>query len=507
MRMGKTMVKGGLLLLCLTLVGSQLTAFDFSSVENKITDFTLDNGMKFIVLEDRSAPVVSFVLLADVGASDDPKGYGGLAHVFEHLAFKGTEEIGTTNFKAESKALEKLDMAYNEFRAEEKKGQFADSALLAQLKARFEKAQEASDSLVAMNEYPVIVDREGGVGLNAGTGYDQTSYYCSYPSNKVELWFAMESQRFRKPVMRQFYKERDVIMEERRSLVESSPIGRMLEDFLGASYLVHPYGDALGGHMSDLRNIDKPTANAFFNKYYVASNLMVGIVGDVDPAQIRTLAEKYFGMLPKAPEPDRVLTVEPQQAAERRVIIPDKSQPYLLMGYHRPAGTDPDDPVYNALADYLGQGRTSLLYTSLVKQKKLATNVSAFGSFPGSKYACQFGVFVAPAKGISAAECETETLAQIERLKNELIPNEDLDKIKARAKAAFVEQLSSRIGMAQTLTLYQNFYGDWHQLFRSLDKINAITPEDMQRVAKACLTSGNYTVAYIVTTDEQTGGK
>lgn len=482
--------------------GGNLSGFDFSTIERDISDFTLPNGLKFIVLEDHSAPVISFVTLVDVGGADDPKGYDGLAHVFEHMAFKGTDEVGTKDYKAESKALDKLDQIYNEYRAEEKKGRLADSVKLADLKAKFEAAQQTAEDLVEMNEYSVIVDREGGVGLNAGTGYDQTMYYSSFPSNKVELWFALESQRFATPVLRQFYKEKEVIKEERRMGVESSPVGRLVEEFLGLAFKAHPYGISLVGPMSDIHNMNKKTALEFYKKYYVPSNMMIALVGDVTPEQVEKLANEYFGSLPASPKPDRVITAEAKQNAERRVAVFDKSQPFLLIGFHRPDVTHPDDPVYDAIADYLGQGRTSLLYKDLVKEKKIATSVSAFSSFPGNKYGSEFGIFIVPAKGVTAQDCEADVYAQIDKMVNEPIPQEELDKIKARAKASFVNQLSSRSGMASQLVSYQNFFGDWREMFKSLDNINAVTVEDVQRVAKECFSRENRTVAYIETTEE-----
>lgn len=486
----------------LGVAGWHILGFSFDTIESQIHDFTLDNGMKFIVMEDHSAPVVSFITLADVGGADDPKGFAGLAHVFEHMAFKGTAEIGSKDFAKESKALEKLDTAYAHLRAEEMKGMQADSAKEAALQTTFDADQKSADSLVANNEYSVIVEREGGVGLNAGTAYDQTMYYSSFPSNKLELWFAMESQRFANPVLRQFYKEKEVIKEERRMTVESSPVGRLVEEFLGAAFKAHPYGMTLIGPMSDINNIDKHEAMKFYRKYYAASNLIVGIVGDVKLDDVKKLAQKYFGPLPKVPAPGRVQTVEPKQNAEREVIVFDQSQPFLIMGYHRPSYTDPDDAVYDAIADYLGQGRTSLLYTDMVKEKKIATSTSAFSSFPGGKYPNLFGIFIVPAKGVDAPTCEAEVLANIKKLKETTISTEELNKIKARAKSNFINQLSSRSGIAGQLTLYQNLFGDWRAMFETLDKINAVTPEDMRRVANDCFTKGNLTVAYIQTTDD-----
>lgn len=475
--------------------------FDFSEMENKVTAFTLDNGMRFLVLEDHSAPVVAFAISADVGGASDPKERTGLSHMFEHLAFKGTTEIGTKDYKAEKKTMARLDTLYIRLRAEHQKLN-VDSVKVAALNDTIKIVQAECDKLVEMNEFSNYVEQEGGVGLNAGTGYDNTTYYYSFPSNRLELWFYLESSRFLDPVFRDFYKEREVIKEERRMRLESNPIGRLVDEFGHAAFRAHPYGYALVGQMSEIDNYTPEAAMAFFKKNYVPSNMVAAMVGDVNPTEAKILAQKYFGRLPKAPKPEGVQIKEPEQMAERLVIMPDKSQPVLLIGYHRPSVTNSDDASLQALADYLGGGRTSLLYKNLVKEKKLATQASAFPAYPGAKYPSEFGIFVIPAKGITAEQCETEVLAEVEKLKKDPIPEEELVKIKARAKANLVRGMSSRAGLADALTSAELLYGDWREVFKGLDKINAVTTADIQRVANAYFTRTNRTVAYIETVKE-----
>ncbi len=483
------------------LAAPKANAFDITSIEQRVTEFALPNGLRVIVLEDHTAPVVSCVTWADVGDADDPKGATGLAHVFEHMAFKGTSEIGTNNAKSEAKALEAVDAAFGKWRTETLKAHLADTALIRAYREEMLKAQEAAGAFVVTNEFGKIVEENGGVGLNAGTGYDQTVYFFSLPSNRVELWFALESSRFHDPVIREFYKEVDVVKEERRMRIESSPFGKLMEEFLGVAFKAHPYGVSGVGHMSDLNMLTREEAIKFFKTYYGPSNLVICIAGDVQVEQIKKLSETYFGRLKSAPKPQRLSTVEPPQLGERRVEVEDASQPILMIGYHRPAETHADNAALSAMADILGQGRTSRIYKRLVKQDKIAVQAGAFPSFPASKYPNLFMAYAIPSPGVTAADCEKVILEEIEKFKNELLTADELSQIKARKKAELVNQLNSLQGMAIQLVGYETAYGDWRHLFKELDLINAVTAEDIQRVAKEVLTGTNRTVGSVRTTE------
>ncbi|MFQ6008241.1 MAG: M16 family metallopeptidase, partial [Candidatus Zixiibacteriota bacterium] len=419
--------------------------------------------------------------------------------MFEHMAFKGTTTLGTKDIDKELKLIRVEDSLFMELRAERNKGRMADSAKIAALEAAYEEAREASYQLVVPNAFGNIVEREGGEGLNAGTGADFTVYFMNFPSNRVELWMALESERFLNPVLREMYKERDVVAEERRMRTESNPIGRLIEEFLAIAYKAHPYGVAGVGHMSDIQYYSRQEAEAFFHKYYGPSNLIVAIVGDVKPNEVKKLAEKYWERIPYRPAPERIATVEPEQLGERRTVLEDPSQPFYIAGWHVPEGTHPDRPALDALIDYLGQGRTSLLYKNLVKEKKIAMQVGAFVGLPGDKYPTLLAVYAMPSSGHTNEECETEIFKEVDKLKNELIPEEEVAKIKSRAKAKLINQLDSNQGLAFQLAAFQMYWGDWRELFKELDRINAVTAEDIQRVAQKYLTKKNRVVGMINT--------
>jgi len=475
-------------------------AQDLAEFERRMTEFTLDNGLKFLVLERHTAPVVSFHTYADVGAVDEVRGITGLAHLFEHMAFKGTKTIGTTNYEAEAQAMARADQAFLALKAERRKGDKADKQRLQQLQQQFEQAQQQAQKYIVHDEFEQLLTRAGAAGFNAYTSQDATRYVVSLPANKVELWMLTESDRFANPVLREFYKEKNVVMEERRLSVETRPIGRLFEEFLAVAYKAHPYGDPVIGHMSDLQTLTRPEAEAFFHKYYAPSNLTIAIVGDVDPQQIRRLAEKYFGPIASGPKPEPVETVEPPQPGPRRVVVEDPAQPFVLIGYHKPSINHPDNAVFDAITDIMGTGRTSRLYKSLVKEKKIAIAASAFQGMPGVKYPGLFLFYAVPAKGCSNAECEQAIYDEIEKLKQQPVSQRELEKAKTRARADLIRSLDSNSGLAAALAFYEVVTGDWRNLFKQLERIEQVTVEDIQRVASEYFTRKNRTVGLIETT-------
>lgn len=479
------------------------TEFDFSTLEKSVFEHTLANGLKIIVLPRHDAPVVSLVTWVDVGGADDPKEYSGQAHMLEHMAFKGTVSIGSRDLKKETGLMVDEDRIFERLRSERLKGRLADPEKIKMLTEQMNKAIENAYAMIEPNAFANILQSEGGSGLNAFTSRDQTAYIISMPSNKLELWMAMESERFFEPVFREMYREREVVTEERRMTVENSPMGKLVEEFLSTAYKAHPYGIPLIGHMSDIQNYSREATSRFFKKYYIPSNMTIALVGDVKPDTVVKMAEKYWGRIQKRPEPPRIATVEPPQNGERRLIINDRAQPAMIIGWHIPAETHADMPALAAFVDILGQGRTSRLYRRMVRDEKAAVSVSAFAGWPGSKYPSLGVVFCYPAPGKSNTECEKMIYEEIEKLQTQLLTDEDLEKVKARAMAGFIRGLDDNMGLAQQLATYQQIWGDWRQIFRELERINKVTPQDVQRVANKYFMANNRTVACLETTIEQ----
>lgn len=480
----------------LLLLPALLAAQSLQDFEKKVTRFTLPNGLTFLVIERHDAPVVSFHTYVDVGSVDDPTGRTGLAHMFEHMAFKGTPTIGTKDWAQEKKALDQIEAVYDLLEAEQNKGHRADPKKIEAIKADLKGAIDKAESLVVVNEFDQVVESNGGVGMNADTSEDHTEFFYSLPSNRLELWYLLESERFLNPVFREFYKERDVVREERRMRTESSPVGKLVEVMLSTAFEAHPYKNSPIGWASDIESFRRTEAEAFYKRYYVPSNITIGIAGDVNPAQAKALAEKYFGRLPKGSESPRVRTVEPVQVGEKRAGVASPAQPFLLIGYKRPDQYSPDDAALDVLNDILSDGRTGIIYKEMVRDSKIALGAESIPGFPGGKYPPLFLFFVAPSTGHSIEENEKAIYGIVERLKTQPIDAESLQRVKTKLRASLIRKLDSNSGLANELATYEANFGDWRKLFTQLDDYNKVTTDDVMRVAKTYLTQDTRTVSY-----------
>ena len=484
-------------LLAISQLAVPVSAQDMASFEKRTTVKVLPNGLTLIICERPEAPVFSYYTLVNAGSADDPQGQSGLAHMFEHMAFKGTTEIGTTNYAAEKLALVKVEQAHDAYDAEFRKQVGQTPAKLAALKKSFDDAQVAAQKFVIPNAFPQIAEQNGAEGLNASTSEDKTDYFWNMPSNRLELWAYLESGRIGHPVEREFYKERDVVQEERRMRIDSSPTGRMVEQFLATAYVAHPYGRSGVGWESDISQVSATEAEAFHKKYYVPSNIVIAVVGDLKAATTMPMLVRYFGAIPTGPKPAPMTTLEPQQFAEKSVVIKDAAQPFYLEGYHRPDYRSPDASTYDAITDVFSNGRTARLYRALVRDQKIAAAAQGFSGFPGDKYPGLFAVYAVPLPGHTDDEMRDAIHKELDRLKSEDVSDLELEKFKSRAKADRLRGLADNGGLATQLAEYQTRFGDWREMFREIAKIDAVTKADIRRVANQTFVEANRTSARI----------
>ncbi len=469
----------------------------WESIADRVVKKTLPNGLRILMLDRGEAPVVSFHTYVDVGSVDEHVGITGVAHMFEHMAFKGSSRIGTKDWDKEKELLATEEAAYQAWR-EAKRGK--DEKDIAAKEASFRAATKELAKWIEGEAFSTVIEKAGGVGLNASTSVDATQYFYSLPANKVELWAWLESERFADPVLREFYKERDVVKEERRMRTESSPQGQLVEAILASAFLAHPYGQPTIGYMSDLDSLSRAEAERFYQEHYSPEKTVVAVVGKIDANTIFPMLEKYFSRIPENNASQRVVTIEPEQRGEKRVRIETPANPIIVLGFHRPAWDHVDDPVLDHVSEILGSGRFSRLYKRLVKQDQIAVQVSTSSNFPGGKYPSLFAVFAIPTPDHSVEECETAIWEEIEKLATDGPNSDEMEGVKRRAKARFLGGLDSNAGLARSLSRYEALAGDFHALFEQTARIEKVSVEDVKRATKQYFIKKNCTVGTLVKT-------
>jgi len=478
------------------LLGTALWGQNLKQFEKKVTEFTLANGLHFIVVERHDAPVISFHTRVNAGSLNDPAGATGLAYMFERMAFKGTETIGTADWVSEKKALDAVEDVYDRLQAERNKGPRADQERLDLLDLQLRTAINWAQGFVRPNEFIAILEANGAMELHAATSYDHTDYLCSLPSNRIELWFLMESQRFLAPVFREFYKERDAVLEDQRTRAQSNPVNLMQQEFLAAAFEAHPYRNPEMGWPSDVASLRNTDARTFFEKYFTASNMTIAMVGDVAPDEARRLAERYFGPMPARPAPPLPHTVEPSQHGTKRIQIQLPGQPLLVCGYKRPDRLDPDDPALRVMGLILAGGHTGMLYKELVENQRIALDAQALAAFPGSGYPSLFTMSLTLGKERTMEEVEKALDGLVLRFQAEKVDDETLNRARNKARAGLIALLDSNRGLATELPAYYSTYGDWRKLFTSIGDVNKVTADDVQRVARKYLAASQRTAIY-----------
>jgi len=469
-----------------------------AGLAERVVEHRLPNGLHLLMVERHQTPVVSCTIAYKVGGVNERPGITGVAHLYEHLAFKGTRSLGTKDYRRESVILQQMDRAWSGLRKERNKGPNADRDKLAAHQKRLQDLERESEKYVIPNEIGQIYEQNGAVGLNATTGKDLTRYVVSLPANRLELWAAIESDRMAHAVLREFYKEKNVVLEERRLRYENSPSGRLYEAFLSAAFSAHPYGMPVIGWTSDLEALSRAQTEAFFRTYYGPGNAVIAIVGDIDPPETIRLVERYFGTIPAQPPPPAVVTIEPGQAGERRVEVEFEAEPAVLIGYHRPALDHPDDAVFDVIDSLLSGGRSSRLYKTLVTEKQLAVNASTSTGVPGARYPNLFMIQATPRAPHTPGELETAIDAELDRLKTDPAQPRELQKVLNNLDADLIRSLDSNSGLASQLSYFQAVAGTWRYLLENRERIARVTAEDVSRVARQYFVKGNRVVATLV---------
>jgi len=463
-------------------------------LSQRAKSFTLANGMTFWVYERHQIPTFFGIYMARTGSADERPGETGLAHFIEHLSKKGTPVIGTRDYQAELPILAEMDRVGNQLTAELDKGASADAARVAGLRKELADLQEKHARYAVKEEYNQIYSENGGRGRNASTGPDTTQYFISLPANRLELWFLMESEKLKNLVMREFYSERDVICEERRMAVDNNPSGDLFEQFLNAAFMVHPYRHEVIGYMHDIQTFTKERAQGFFRRNYVPNNLMAALVGDVRFDEVKRLATKYFGDIPRGDEPPRMPDFEPAQDAERRVTVWRDAEPELLIGFHTPGGESRDGLVLKMIELVLNAGDSARLSRDLVTRRQLAVSVTASADAIGRRYPSLFLLAGTPRHPHTAAELENEFYAHLERLKTEPVSEAELRRAINQAAAGLMNGMDRNMVLAFRILSNALLSHDVDVESKRVEQLKTVTPAEIGAVARKYFVAANRTV-------------
>ena len=481
--------------------------------EVKGEEHVLPNGMKLVLVYRPGEPSVAAGWAAKVGSANERTGITGISHLFEHMMFKGTMTIGSKDPKRDLEIMAEQEKLRDEMRAEESKmraawrrGEIDDltkpenrTARYKELEAKFDTLVKEQRELLVKNEFDRVYTKNGASGMNAFTSNDMTCYFITVPKNKLELWFWMESDRLKDPVFREFYAERDVVYEERRLRVESTPTGKLDEAFDSIFWHSTPYTWPVIGYASDVANITKQQADDYFATYYAPNNLTAFLVGDFDKAEALKLANEYFGRIPRGRvAPPEVITLPPKWEYDVRFEGEADTNPTAEVRWHTVPFQHKDSYALAVLAELLN-GRTGRLYKSMVlPADAVATQATAsHNPFIGpAKYAGSFVVGAEAKEGKTPAELEAKVLGEVEKLRKEPVGVDELQKVKNNIAANSFRRLSSNFPILVQL-LVSEAYGDWTELNSGPKKLEAVTAADVQRVAQKYLVKENQATALV----------
>jgi predicted Zn-dependent peptidase len=462
---------------------------DFAGFRERVSEFTLDNGFHFVVFERHEAPVVSFHTYVGAGFAFGPP---GLAQLFQRLAFKGTEEIGTVGWAAEKNALEKVEEAYDRLEKERaaRTGQHSGVSIHGpQLNIAIQRA----DAYVVPNAAPALLERNGAAAFRAATGADAIEYSYRLPSNRAELWFLLESERFRSPMFREFYKERDALIEELRARDKTNSQARLLEAVLATAFAGRPYGKGAAGSLDLVANLRARDAARFFKTYFAPSNVTFAIAGDMNPEQAKRLAQQYFGGIPAGAAPTAAAALETAEREPRQVARVE-GDPLLCVAYRRPGGDDRDDPVFDVIWAMMSPG--GILEDELVRGRRIAVAASARPSLPGAKFENLFAFIVTPTLASTLEENEQALDEILETLRSAPPDERQLTRAKAALHTGLLRRMASNDSLAALLAAARSQYGDWRKLPAALRDVRRVQVADVQRVARLYFTPERRTTGY-----------
>ena len=465
-----------------------------SYLTQKVVEKKLSNGITLIMLDTGYAPVLSFVISFKVGSVDESYRTMGAAHLLEHMLFKGTDTIGTKDFKKEKPILDKIEAVGETL--DILKLRNPSNELIPVFEKRLSELQKEHSALVISSPYDKLYSERGGVGFNASTSKDRTAYYISLPSAELEFWAQTESERLRNPIMREYYLERANVLEERLMRYDSVGGGLLFEAFIAQAFSSHPYRHPIIGWRSNIPYLSIKDVREFYYTRYIPSRMTITIIGKQNTDETFQIVEKYFSSISRAPEPKDINVAEEKQLGEKRFEINFEANPEIIIGWHKPTYPSKDNYALDVLAYMIANGRSSKLHKALVIERKLAHSILAWNGAPGARYNNLFALFAEPAGGVSPHELEQAIYEELDKAVSSITEN-DIKIVKNQIESSAVLSLSPNSKLASVLSYYQTVFGDWRYFTNYHKAVSNITIEDISEAYKKYCVRENRSVGIL----------
>lgn len=459
-------------------------------LRQQVKEFQLPNGMRWLVVRRAQAPVFSGIVMVRVGGADETLGKTGLAHMFEHMAFKGSSKLGTRDWSKEKPVLDLIEKKGAELTQLQRSNNINDKDKIETLAKELAELSAEEEKLQVRNEVWEVMLRNGAHGLNAYTSKDVTAYLASMPSNRLELWARITAEMIFDPAYREFYTERSVVAEERRTRVENSPDGALYDKLLSASFKDGPYSWSVSGAANDALGLTIADARAFHERNYVPSNMTGVIVGDVTPSQVKAVMTRVFGRYAAKEKPGEQKT-SGTAASGVNEKLKFNASPAIVMAFHKPTLPDKEEYTFDVITGLLCDGRSSWLEKKLIYEEKIAKDVYCMDDFPGSRLNNLLIISVEPLKGVPLARIEKSVEKELAKLKTEPVSDEELQRVRKQATASIMYALDSNDDLAEALARFQVTFGDWRLIAGYPDEIAKVDSAEIMKVAQKYLVDGN----------------
>jgi len=481
-----------LLPLIFGLLISTVSAFD---IQIPVTSDTLKNGLRVIIVPDTNVAVVSCRLYYFVGSMYEGPGTTGLSHMYEHMMFKGTKTLGTKNYQKEIPIMKSIDSVEKQINTLISKGVSESDSSIIILDEKINSLLDKQRQYIKKDEIWEIYQNNGGSQLNAWTADNMTAYIVTLPKNKIDLFYWIESDRMRNPVLREFYSERDVVTEERRMRYENRPLNKYWERLNSLFYVAHPYRQPTIGWMPDIRSYTREKMEQHVNKFYTPDNAVLILVGNISPQKALKSINRYFGTIPRARQPKQeVVTQEPSPIGVTTFTMYDNSNPRIDMMFHTPGHPDPDLYKLDVL-DGILSGKTGRLYNRLVNETNLCIDA---GSGNDSRLLNgDFSVFAIMKNTTNPDSVQKIILEEIAKISTTPPTSTEMMRIKNEIRMSFVSGLNSLEGLSDQLASYERL-GSWKDMLEYPDIIASIKAEEIPAIAKKYLDPSKMTIGKLL---------